>query len=77
MDGRFAVRRSQSRAHLRSLHTSRMGGKELIPQGLKPTILLAFFGTSKLVPFQNSPCAEIPLEFQCGFRFREFLEREF
>jgi len=35
------------------------GAQEIIPQGLKPAILLAFSGTSKLVPFQNTPCAEL------------------
>jgi len=40
--------------------TSPMGAQELIAQGLKPAILLAVSGTSKLVPFQNSTCAELP-----------------
>jgi hypothetical protein len=42
------------------LYASLLGAQKLIHQGLKPAILLAFIGTSELVPFQNSPCAVLP-----------------
>jgi len=44
-----------------------LGNREVIPQGLKPLVNSALFGTTEVVPFQNIDLFRASLELQLYF----------